>query len=140
MKLWLQAFAGFVTAFGTFWVGAILTGLLPGASSRYLIPRDQLIVAALIFTTTLGLAIAARFARCALFLILGLVTILEVVVLVFIFGRNNWWGALGEIWNHTLLPVALSAIAVVMIKALRNKRSARQTGAANGRQAHRNSP
>ena len=131
MKLWFQAFAGLVMTIGSFVAGAFLTTVVPGAGGKYMSPLGEFIVAILIFATTLTLAIVARFARSALFLTLGFTTIFEVIVLTLLSG-GHWWGDFEGIWNHTLLPVALSGTAVAVIQAFRDQRSAQADAAPNG--------
>jgi hypothetical protein len=133
MKLWLESFAGLLMTIGGFVAGAFLTTLIPGAGGKYMSPLGEFIVAAVIFATTLGLAIVARFARSVLFLTLGFTAMFEVIVLTVLSG-GHWWGDFEEIWDHTLLPVALSATAVAIIRTIRDRRSAEPDDAANASQ------
>ena len=118
---------------GGFVAGAFLTTLIPGAGGKYMSPLGEFIVAAVIFATTLGLALVARFARSVIFLTLGLTAMFVVIVLTLLSG-GHWWGDLEEVGDHTLLPVALSATALAIIRTLRDRRSAETDGPANGSQ------
>lgn len=133
MKLCLQSFAGLLMTIGGFVAGAFLTSVIPGAGGKYMSPLGELIVAVVIFATTFGLATVARFDRSVLFLTLGLTAMFMVVVLTLLSG-GHWWVDFEEVWDHTLLPVALSGTAVAIIQTFRDRRNAEPDGPANGSQ------
>jgi hypothetical protein len=129
-KLLMQSVVGLLVVVATYVVGAFLTTMLPGSGGKYMNPLGELIVAALIFVTTLVLGVFARFTRITLFISLGLTLVFEIVVLTILSG-GHWSGDLQEVWSHTLLPVGISAITILLIRMYQKRRSA---SAANGSQ------
>jgi hypothetical protein len=122
-KLLIQSVAGFLVVVATYLTGAFLTTMLPGAGGKYMDPLGELIVAALIFVTTLALGVFARFTQITLFITLGLSLVFEIAVLTLLSG-GHWSGDLQAVWSHTLLPVGVSAIAILLIRMYQKRRSA----------------
>ena len=76
-------------------------------------PLGEFMVASLIFITTLILGIFARFKPSVMFLTLGLTALFEVSFLLLLSGGCS---DMEEIWDHTLLPVAISAVVLLFIR------------------------
>jgi hypothetical protein len=121
LKIFLQSLLGLLVVIATFVAGLFLSTFVPGAGGKYMSPVGEFMVAALIFITTLTLGILARFKPSVLFLTLGFTALFEVSVLLLLSGRCS---DMEEIWNHTLLPVAISAVVLLFIRRYYDHRNA----------------